>query len=249
LVQDNDNDKQSNCQEVCTAKVKRGTKLERNGIMADTLGTRIMKLRGEKETQQQLADALGVSRSLVKAWENDDRPVTSDHLVKLASHYGKSCDYLLGLIGEDNATNDEKLRAVSEYTGLSNDAIQSIADFKLYDHNAHLALNYLLESPSYWMQIAFDILLAVSALRISKDGSTDSSVAEHLTIAQDAISRIGEGNGFIMIGEEPLNIPKGNVLLSGYDACDFYKAKAEKYFSEFLDALIEDASSKSFGEA
>ncbi len=93
--------------------------------MADTLGTRILKLRGQNETQQKLADALGVSRSLVKAWENNDRTPKLNDLLNLASHYGASVDFLLGLIDEDNATNDEKLRRTSEFTGLSNDAILS----------------------------------------------------------------------------------------------------------------------------
>lgn len=97
--------------------------------MSDSLGTRIMQLRGESETQQQLADALGVSRSLVKAWEINDRPVRSDDLIKIALHYGVSADYLLGLIGKNNSTNDEKLRMVTEFTGLSNDAVLALGKY------------------------------------------------------------------------------------------------------------------------
>lgn len=98
--------------------------------MADSIGTRIMKLRGQNETQQQLADSLGVSRSLVKAWENNDRPIRSDDLAKLASHYGVSADYLLGL--SEYKTSDFNLRNACEFTGLSETAMHQLKEMKGY---------------------------------------------------------------------------------------------------------------------
>lgn len=109
--------------------------------MSDTIGTRIGQLRG-KETQQQLADALGVSRSLVKAWETNERPVRSDDLVKLSSHFGVSCDYLLCLVDKDNSTKDEKLRMISEYTGLSNSAINALHGLLTPDSNGVYAAGF-----------------------------------------------------------------------------------------------------------
>ena len=94
--------------------------------MHETIGTRLLHLRGQDLSQEKLADEIGVSRSLVKAWENNERPVRSDHLVKLIEYFHVSADYLLGIVDEDNSTSDEKLRMVSEYTGLSNGAITSI---------------------------------------------------------------------------------------------------------------------------
>ncbi len=220
--------------------------------MADTLGTRIMKLRGDK-TQQQLADALNVSRSLVKAWENDDRPVRSDDLVKLSSLFGVSCDYLLGLVDEDNATNDEKLRAVSEYTGLSNDAIISILNFRKFEPKAVEALSCLLERRDYWSIINYYLQFAISSMHIHKTVGVlgTRSKAERITMIQDALTMIdpnGEVGNILLDDGTFLNTPKGTLLLSAHDACDFYKARAEKGFSMFLDSYIETASGKSIEE-
>lgn len=51
-----------------------------------------------------------------------------EYLNAFAKFYGVSTDFLLGLIDPDNSTADEKLRMISEYTGLSNEAIQELHD-------------------------------------------------------------------------------------------------------------------------
>ena len=95
------------------------------------IGQRIMILRGE-ETQEELAAAIGVSREIIQHWERGTRHIKAGHLRALAEHFGKSVDYLVGLVGNDNSTNDEKLRMISEYTGLSNEAIQNLHVFLCY---------------------------------------------------------------------------------------------------------------------
>ena len=94
--------------------------------MADTIGTRINQLMGKNETQQQLADAIGVSRELVKAWIRGSRRVQIDDLVKLAEHFDVTTDYLLGIAGPPKQT--PTLRAAVEYTGLSEKAVLTIAN-------------------------------------------------------------------------------------------------------------------------
>lgn len=51
---------------------------------------------GTKETQQQIADLLGITRGAYTNIENGKRGCDSDALVTLARHYGVSTDYLLG---------------------------------------------------------------------------------------------------------------------------------------------------------
>ena len=124
--------------------------------MADTIGTILGKLRtqhiterGKPETQQELANAIGVSRKLVDAWENNDRLLSkTEHLIKLADHFGVSCDRILGRIGEDNSTNNEKLRMVTEYTGLSNGAIEAVRTRFKEDH-LQLLLSQALEREEF----------------------------------------------------------------------------------------------------
>lgn len=61
-------------------------------------GTNLKKLRlQEGLTQQQLADRLGVTKSVVSYYELQERYPSPDVLTKLASVFHVSTDYLLGL--------------------------------------------------------------------------------------------------------------------------------------------------------
>lgn len=51
-------------------------------------------------TQPQLAERLGLDISTVLRMEKDRAPVTGDRLVAMASIFGCSTDYLLGLTDE-----------------------------------------------------------------------------------------------------------------------------------------------------
>lgn len=60
-------------------------------------GERIKNLRIERRlTQQEVADALGVSKNTIYSWENGVRSPTLDMLSTLADFFGVSADYLLG---------------------------------------------------------------------------------------------------------------------------------------------------------
>lgn len=73
-----------------------------------------------------VVELTGISRPTVLFWYNGERTPDATNLRTLSQKLGVSADYLLGLVDEDNSTNDEKLRMVSEFTGLSNDAILMI---------------------------------------------------------------------------------------------------------------------------
>ena len=71
-------------------------------IMVD-FGNILKKLRNqEKMTQQQLADRLGVTKSVVSYYELQERYPSPDVLIKLASIFRVSTDYLLGLAKEES---------------------------------------------------------------------------------------------------------------------------------------------------
>lgn len=72
--------------------------MERNSI-----GGRIETLRKSKdETQQQLAEALGVRRETIKQWEANDRQIKAKNLFDLTVHFCTTADYILG-ITRDNS--------------------------------------------------------------------------------------------------------------------------------------------------
>lgn len=59
-------------------------------------GSKLKQLRtGQKLTQQQLADRLGVAKSVVSYYESGDRYPSYDILVKIARTFHVTTDYLL----------------------------------------------------------------------------------------------------------------------------------------------------------
>lgn len=61
-------------------------------------GNRLKTLRIKKKlTQQQLADLLGLTKSVISAYENGLRYPTYDVLIKIARIFKVSTDFLLGV--------------------------------------------------------------------------------------------------------------------------------------------------------
>lgn len=82
-------------------------------------GQRVRALRDKKGlSQKDLADRLGMPRSIVSTYENGRRMPTYGKLIKLAYVFGVSTDYLLGV------ENDRIL----DLSGLNNDQTNSIKD-------------------------------------------------------------------------------------------------------------------------
>lgn len=67
-----------------------------------SMGARLAQARrGQNLTQEQLAEKLGVTRQAVSRWESDTAYPETDKIVRMASLFGVSCDYLLGVGGEE----------------------------------------------------------------------------------------------------------------------------------------------------
>lgn len=89
------------------------------------IGVIIGQLReANSETQQALADSLGVKRETVNQWENGTRQIKASAIIGIAEHFNVSSDYLLGLT--DEPTTNPDMRAMCEYTGLSEDSLLDI---------------------------------------------------------------------------------------------------------------------------
>ncbi|MBQ9347899.1 MAG: helix-turn-helix transcriptional regulator [Oscillibacter sp.] len=62
------------------------------------IGRKLRELRQASGlTQKQVADRIGVTASVVSAYENDIRSPSYSTLVKLVAFYNVSADYLLGI--------------------------------------------------------------------------------------------------------------------------------------------------------
>ena len=82
-------------------------------------GLRIAKLRTQRGlSQQQLAQMLGVKRSVVSYYESGDRLPSFDVLIMLSKVFSVSTDYLL--------TGQEKARSL-DVTGLEEKEIEALS--------------------------------------------------------------------------------------------------------------------------
>lgn len=70
----------------------------RGGVRLVDFGNRLKTLRIKKKlTQQQLADLLGLTKSVISAYENGLRYPAYDVLIKIARIFKVSTDFLLGV--------------------------------------------------------------------------------------------------------------------------------------------------------
>lgn len=96
-----------------------------NAETNNILSKRISLLRAQAgESQQDMADSIGVKRETVKFWESGERQIKGADIVKIARHFNVSADYLLGMSDVKAANAD--LQAVCKYTGLDEDTVEKL---------------------------------------------------------------------------------------------------------------------------
>lgn len=85
------------------------------------VGERIRELRKQRGwTQAQLADKIGVTKSVISFYERQDRAPSPEVLIKFANLFDVSADYLLGI---------EKVEYNHlDVTGLSHKEIHALQD-------------------------------------------------------------------------------------------------------------------------
>lgn len=83
-------------------------------------------------TLDSLATEFHTTRQTVSNWQNGATVPDAISICEIAKFFGVTTDYLLGLTDVKAIKTD--IRAVSEYTGLSEDAIETLTD----PYNPHL---------------------------------------------------------------------------------------------------------------
>ena len=100
-------------------------KIKTNGI-----GEKIKTLRKiNRETQVDLAKAVGLKKSTVSMYEKELRTPTTKTLAKIAEHYKVNTDYLLGVKVMFTSEKEEMLNIQNE-TGLSEKNIKLLKKHK-----------------------------------------------------------------------------------------------------------------------
>lgn len=105
--------------------------------------SRLQQLMNKKESRSKIAKDLGCDISTITKHFNGDRAVTAEYLLKYADYFDVSLDYLVGRT--DTPTTDKDLRAVCDYTGLSEMAIKTLHSVSVdrEDNLSNNELNFL----------------------------------------------------------------------------------------------------------
>lgn len=91
----------------------------------DIFGKRLFEIRESRgESQQELADSIGITRQSLSRYELGERTANIDLLKKISEHYKVSSDYLLGITKE--RTPDPQLRSICDFVGLHEKAVERL---------------------------------------------------------------------------------------------------------------------------
>lgn len=94
-------------------------------MVQKTIGRRIAELRG-KETQEQLAKKLHITREKLSMWEQDRRGLKAEDIIQLSRHFGVSSHFILFGVEHEYAKVNQEL-------GLTQAAIDALRKFKAED--------------------------------------------------------------------------------------------------------------------
>ena len=98
---------------------------------SNTPQTRFKELRKEIDEKQQVtANALYISRSALSQYETGKSFPNFAVLERMSKHFDVSIDYLIGK--SNDRKNDNIIAEISEYTGLSEDAIEHLHHYTLF---------------------------------------------------------------------------------------------------------------------
>ena len=91
------------------------------------IGRRINELLAINDVKQkELAAYLSISDNIVSYFVKGTRVPNTEQIIKIANFFNVSADYLLGLT-DAKTTKDTDLRAIVDYTGLSEECIKEIS--------------------------------------------------------------------------------------------------------------------------
>lgn len=94
------------------------------------IGLRLNEILAQKEIKQkELAEHIGVTPNTVSYYLSGERCPDIEKLIEIAKYLNVTTDYLLGV--SDVKSIDTELKAVCEYTGLSEEAVRMLS----YSHN------------------------------------------------------------------------------------------------------------------
>lgn len=154
----------------------------------ETVGERLKELRLQKnKTQQEVADALNISRSALGRFENDSQELSGYSIVQFADYYGISCDTLLRGV-------EDKHYKINQVTGLDAKSIEWLNKIK----NANPEMTAIINSVLGHCDIAeplFEVFYIYAWLKIPEfvqydDGTIMGRVSRSLSDEETLLKNV-----------------------------------------------------------
>lgn len=220
--------------------------------MRQRLGMRIQQIReAHNETQQALADKLGVNRQVIKTWETGTRHIKAHDLIALADHFDCTIDFLVGR--SDNPSRDKNIQEICDYTGLSQWSIEELRECKNDSKRKEYieTINALLENRDYFRSMASNIMSAAEAKtlwRMIHDNGISVPDPDYwneanrvLTVANVATEEYSPFNYAEIPNAQnlPVLLPAGSWFLTADDAAEFLVNRATEFFRDIISEHIE----------
>lgn len=206
-------------------------KQEINNKYNDPFPTQLRDLiEGNNTTIQAVAEVVGVSRQAVSQYYNGLTQPNADTIVKIANHFNVSTDYLLGLT--DKQTPKAELRAICEYTGLTETAIKLLSQKR----NCPV-VSQIIESNEFW-----NIVQNINSALINSDTLNPSGKIN----AESAAAQMGikinwnDNNKNVDLSKLPTEYQKYLGVVSEQGTKPLYKHLLTEIISKLFDKIINN---------
>lgn len=187
----------------------------------------IRKLMDERAiTQDVLAKAIGKTRQTVSQYANGISEPSYEALIKIANFFSVSIDYLLGIT--DISSQNQNIRSIAEFTGLSQKAVEEIIEAKNSIWVIDLIpLNWLLSNGLFSLGGPLGSMnrMAVSTIKLASFRDKWNNLSKDETMKQ------------------------ANEVTKVRDDIDLMKFKADNAFRKLLDqycCCLEDSDSEEY---
>ena len=206
------------------------------------IGLRLNDVLAQKDIKQKdLAEHIGVTPNTVSYYLSGDRCPDIEKIIEIAKYLNVTTDYLLGL--SDVKSTDTKLKAICDYTGLSEDAIKRLHNC-CYSEDTKKVLSFLIAPKS--KSRFFDDLLNVS-VDLSDYQVKYLEIVRKLSSVEPQIHTLSEKEIEDILDD--VEIIMKSAKLSYYDAVEHFRLVVDS-FNEFNvktpenEALVMDCISE-----
>lgn len=164
----------------------------------ESFSKRLVNLREKRGiTQQELADKLEITRQSLSLYEKTERTINIELLAKIADFFNVSTDYLMGRT--EVASMNVDIQTACRITGLSENSIKMLSQFKNIDHNKNpdrqnrlicpriKIADYLISEFQFW-SYCYDISCTLNYKRLSEESI--EKIKETMKIHIDEESRL-----------------------------------------------------------